>query len=233
VEVILTEGPAAALAAKNAMAPTPLVFTFVPDPVAVGLVASLARPGGNITGVANISAELSGKRLELLKEAVPSLKAVALLTDPAEPASATILNNTQTAGRRMDLGVRPIEVRHSAELEPSLSAIAREPSIALEREKARQRTYDAMVRKAKALHVTGGKVYGYDNVEILGPDGTRASVARRINVEQAAVVRRIFDLYATGVGMVTIAHRLNEEGVRPPRGRGWAPSCIPAMLYPP
>src|SRR5215471_3748029 len=65
----------------------------------------------------------------------------------------------------------------------------------MEREKARQRTYDAMLRKAKSLHVTGGKVYGYDNSEILGPDGTRASVARRINEEQAAVVRRIFELY--------------------------------------
>jgi site-specific DNA recombinase len=59
----------------------------------------------------------------------------------------------------------------------------------MEREKASQRTCDAMLRKAKALHVTGGKVYGYDNIEILGPDGTRARVARRINEEQAAVVR--------------------------------------------
>ena len=101
----------------------------------------------------------------------------------------------------------------------------------MEREKARQRTYDAMLRKAKALHVTGGKVYGYDNTEILGPDGTRASVARRINEEQAAVVRRIFELYASGTGMLTIAHRLNEEGVKPPRGRGWAPSGIREMLY--
>jgi site-specific DNA recombinase len=69
----------------------------------------------------------------------------------------------------------------------------------MEREKARQRTYDAMLRKAKALHVTGGKVYGYDNVEVLGPDGTRQSVSRQINPEQAAVVRRIFELYA-GLG---------------------------------
>src|SRR5215470_5038730 len=101
----------------------------------------------------------------------------------------------------------------------------------MEREKARQRTYDAMLRKAKALHVTGGKVYGYDNVEVLGPDGVRQSVTRRINEEQAAVLRRIFELYASGTGMVTIAHRLNEEGVKPPRGRGWAPSGIREMLH--
>src|SRR5205823_14197560 len=55
----------------------------------------------------------------------------------------------------------------------------------MEREKARQRTYDAMLRKAKALHVTGGRVYGYDNVELLGADGTRQSVTRKINPEQA------------------------------------------------
>jgi DNA invertase Pin-like site-specific DNA recombinase len=101
----------------------------------------------------------------------------------------------------------------------------------MEREKARQRTYDAMLRKAKALHVTGGKVYGYDNVEVLGVDSVRQSVTRRINPEQAAVVRRIFELYAGGIGTLTIAHRLNKEGVKPPRGRGWAPSGIREMLY--
>jgi DNA invertase Pin-like site-specific DNA recombinase len=62
----------------------------------------------------------------------------------------------------------------------------------MEREKARQRTYEAMLRKAKALHVTGGKLYGYDNAEVLGPDGTRQRVSRQINLEQAAVVRQIF-----------------------------------------
>src|SRR5262245_40877521 len=101
----------------------------------------------------------------------------------------------------------------------------------MEREKARQRTYAAMLRKAKALHVTGGKVYGYDNVEVLGVDSVRQSVTSRINPEQAAVVRRIFELYAGGTGTLTIAHRLNKEGVKPPRGRGWAPSGIREMLY--
>ncbi len=102
-----------------------------------------------------------------------------------------------------------------------------------ERDRARQRTYDAMLRKAKALQVTGGKVYGYNNIEVLGPEGVRQSVRRQIDAEQAAVVRRIFELYASGVGMLTIAHRLNEEGVRPPRGRGWAPSAIREMLHRP
>jgi site-specific DNA recombinase len=97
----------------------------------------------------------------------------------------------------------------------------------MEREKARQRTYDAMLRKAKALQVTGGKVYGYRNVR--GASG----VTRVIEESEAGVVRRIFELYASGTGMLTIAHRLNEERVRPPRGRGWAPSGIREMLYRP
>jgi site-specific DNA recombinase len=94
----------------------------------------------------------------------------------------------------------------------------------MEREKARQRTYDAMARKARALHVTGGKVYGYDNVDVAGADGRRSHVVRRINEQQAAVVRRIFALCAEGDGFTRIAKRLNEDAVPPPRhARGWAP----------
>src|SRR5436190_578860 len=90
----------------------------------------------------------------------------------------------------------------------------------MEREKARQRTYDAMVRKARALHVTGGKVYGYSNVDVLDPAGERIHVTRKKNADEAAVIRRIFEMYAAGVGMTTIAKTLNAEHVRPPRGRG-------------
>jgi DNA invertase Pin-like site-specific DNA recombinase len=71
----------------------------------------------------------------------------------------------------------------------------------LEREKARQRTYDAMQRKARAGHVCGGRVFGYDNVEILGADGQRSHVERRINEEEAAVIRRIFEMCAAGAGL--------------------------------
>src|SRR3954454_2972742 len=78
----------------------------------------------------------------------------------------------------------------------SLTAFADE----LEREKARQRTYDAMVRKARAGHVTGGRVFGYDNVEIMGVDGKRSHVVRQVNDEQAAIVRRIFEMSASGHG---------------------------------
>src|SRR5215468_11764710 len=85
----------------------------------------------------------------------------------------------------------------TAKLLMSVAAFADE----MEREKARQRTYDALERKARALHVTGGRVYGYDNVDVAGADGRRLHVVRRVNEEQAAVVRRIFALCAEGQGL--------------------------------
>jgi len=109
----------------------------------------------------------------------------------------------------------------------------------VEREKGSQRTYDAMLRKAKALHVTGGRVYGYDNVDVLapdpGPDGRprRLCVRRQINDAQGAVLQRIFQLCADGCGLTRIAKTLNAEGVAPPRphGRGWAPTAIREILH--
>ena len=107
----------------------------------------------------------------------------------------------------------------------SLTAFADE----LEREKARQRTYDAMRRKAEAGHVTGGRCFGYDNVRVNG------HVERRVNDSEAVVVRRIFDLCAGGTGYTRIAKQLNAEGVpcpRPQQGRpaGWAPSSVKTII---
>ena len=87
VDVILTPSPPAALAAKNATRMIPIVFNSIADPVALGLVDSLARPGGNITGVTNIATELTGKRLEMLKETIPKLSRVAVLWNPQGPTS--------------------------------------------------------------------------------------------------------------------------------------------------
>jgi site-specific DNA recombinase len=111
----------------------------------------------------------------------------------------------------------------------------------LEREKARQRTYDAMQRKARAGHVTGGRVFGYDNLEVLSePDAqgrqVRQRVERRINESQAAVVRRIFELSAAGTGQTRIAKLLNAEGAicpRPQQDRpaGWAPTSVHEILH--
>ena len=97
----------------------------------------------------------------------------------------------------------------------------------MERERAQQRTADAMLRKARAGHVVGGRVFGYDNLEIQAPDGHRLHVVRQVNVEQAAVVRRIFALCAKGQGFTRIAKALNEDGVTPPRrASGWAPTTV-------
>jgi len=114
----------------------------------------------------------------------------------------------------------------------SLAAFADE----LEREKARQRTKDALRRKAKAGHVTGGRCFGYANVEILGPEGQRSHVERRINESEAEVVRSIFELCAMGDGKTRIAKILNERGALSPqaeqgRPNAWAPSSVRAVLY--
>lgn len=116
----------------------------------------------------------------------------------------------------------------------SLTAFADE----LEREKARQRTYDAMLRKAKAGHVTGGRVFGYDNVEILGADGKRSHVERRTKETEAAVVRSIFERCAAGQGTRAIAKALNSEGAPAPRAQrgrpgGWSPSSVWEVIHRP
>jgi site-specific DNA recombinase len=116
----------------------------------------------------------------------------------------------------------------------SLTAFADE----LEREKARQRTYDAMLRKARAGHVTGGRVFGYDNVEVCGPSGERSHVNRQVNAAEAAVVRRIFELSAEGAGLTRITKTLNEEGALAPRAQrgrpiAWAGSSVREVLLRP
>lgn len=116
----------------------------------------------------------------------------------------------------------------------SLTAFADE----LEREKARQRTYDAMLRKARSGHVTGGRVFGYDNVEVLGANGERSHVRRQINDTEAAVVRRIFELSAAGAGLTRITKTLNEEGAPAPRAQrgrptAWAGSSVREVLLRP
>jgi site-specific DNA recombinase len=106
----------------------------------------------------------------------------------------------------------------------------------LEREKARQRTYDAMLRKAKAGHCTGGALFGYTNIDVLGADGKRSHVVRQINETEAAVIRRIFELSVAGYGVKAIAKTLNAERAPSPRaqrGRSqtWAPTSVREVLY--
>ena len=105
----------------------------------------------------------------------------------------------------------------------------------IEREKGRQRVVDAMTRRARAGHCCGGRVFGYDNLEVLDSQGRRSHVERQVNEAEAVIVRRIFSLCANGTGYTRIAKQLNAEGAphpRPKRGRlaGWAPTSVKEIL---
>jgi len=117
VDVLLTPGTPGALALKNTTKTIPIVFADVTDPVAAGLVDSLARPGGNITGFSSIEAVLAGKRLELLKEAVPKISRVAVLWNPHDPSSAQQWKESQLAARELGLQLHSMEVTSADQFE--------------------------------------------------------------------------------------------------------------------
>ena len=125
VDVIVAAATPAAQAAKSAAGPIPVVFTTVGDPVASGLVRTIAQPGGNVTGLSIIAAELAGKRLELLKELVPRASRVAVLWDPGQPAGAPILKETEAAARSLGLQVQLVEARGPDDFQNALSTIKR------------------------------------------------------------------------------------------------------------
>ena len=129
VDVIVAPGVQALGAAKQSTTTIPIIFPTAGDPVASGLVASLARPGGNITGLTILSPELSGKRLELLKEAFPRLSRVAVLLDPRQPPLS--FKETQTTGQSLRLKLQFLEVRDAADVESVFSAMSRERADAL------------------------------------------------------------------------------------------------------
>jgi putative ABC transport system substrate-binding protein len=131
VDVIVTGGPAATRAAKKASNTVPIVMAVDYGPVAVGFVGSLARPGGSITGLSVINPQLSGKRLELLREFVPRVARVAVLWNPSEPNAKTYLRETQAAASTMGLQVLSFEVNDSGDVEAALQAARKADSSAL------------------------------------------------------------------------------------------------------
>jgi putative ABC transport system substrate-binding protein len=126
VDLIYTSGTPAALAASEATRTIPIVMTAVGDPVAVGLVASLARPGGNVTGTANLAPQLSGKRLQLLREVVPGLARAGILVNATIADKALDLRETQEAARILGVSLYPVPVRDAGEFESAFAAMARE-----------------------------------------------------------------------------------------------------------
>jgi putative tryptophan/tyrosine transport system substrate-binding protein len=123
VRVIVTGGTAAVIAAKQATAVIPIVFGSVADPVSTGLVASLARPGGNVTGLSNQSADLPGKRLELLREVVPGLRRLAIMANVSNPSNVLEMSEGQAAARTLGLAVVKLEIRHAEDIAPAFESL--------------------------------------------------------------------------------------------------------------
>jgi len=128
VDLILTSSTRLTLAAKNATSTIPIVMFFVSDPAVTGLVASLAHPGGNITGIADFDTELVGKRVELLREAVPNLSRLAVIHNPDYPTTRNDLVEVETAARRFKLGLMPIELRQARNTESAVEQAAKSRS---------------------------------------------------------------------------------------------------------
>jgi len=131
VDVIFTASAEGVLAAKRATKSIPIVFGTVQDPLASGLVDSLARPGANVTGLSALAPDLGGKRLELLKEVVPRISRVSLLWSPLGESANPGVKETQNAAQALGLQLQSLPVRESEKLASALDAVSRERSQAL------------------------------------------------------------------------------------------------------
>jgi putative ABC transport system substrate-binding protein len=131
VDVIVTGGEAGIRAAREATSTIPIVMANSGDPVGTGLIASLSRPGGNMTGLSLLAPDLGGKRMELLKETVPKVSRVAVLWNPTNAVKALELKSTEVAARALGVMVTSNEVRAPTDFDRAFAAIARERSNAL------------------------------------------------------------------------------------------------------
>jgi putative tryptophan/tyrosine transport system substrate-binding protein len=123
IDVIVTVATPPTLAAKQATAVIPIVFAAVSDPVGTGLVASLARPGGNVTGLANQLSDTASKRLELLREVVPGLRRLAIMANVGNPASVLEMGEAQATARMLGLEVTTSEIRRAKDIAPAFKAL--------------------------------------------------------------------------------------------------------------
>jgi putative tryptophan/tyrosine transport system substrate-binding protein len=122
VDVIVTYGTPPVLATKQSTTVIPIVFTSAADPVGTGLVASLARPGGNVTGLSNQQPDTAAKRLELLREVVPALGRLAILANVGNPAAVLDMRDVQAAARTLSLEVATFEIRRAEDIAPAFEA---------------------------------------------------------------------------------------------------------------
>jgi putative ABC transport system substrate-binding protein len=123
VDVIVTSATAGVVAAKEATSVIPIVFAAAGDPVGTGLVASLARPGGNVTGLSIQQTDLAGKRLELLREVIPGLRRLAMLVNVGNPLAVLDLGEVQAAARTFGLEVITLEIRRGEDITPAFEAL--------------------------------------------------------------------------------------------------------------
>jgi putative ABC transport system substrate-binding protein len=126
VDVIVATYPAAVFSARRATRTIPIVMVHAPDPVELGLVASLARPGGNITGVTSLSIDLSIKQVQLLKEVIPRATRIAVLWNPDNPWHPVLARRLPDAGRSLGVQLQLVPVRAPDELDAAFQAMARE-----------------------------------------------------------------------------------------------------------
>jgi putative ABC transport system substrate-binding protein len=169
---------------KRATSTIPMVFMYVPEPVGAGLVESVRRPGGNATGLTNFSVELSAKRLQYLKEIVPSLSRVALLINPNAKISALYVNQSTEAAPKLGLATQAFEVRSLGELE---------------------RAFDAMVKAGMQAVAVNAESLFYQGKERIA----KLAVARRLPT--CAWVREVADagaLLSYGADQIAIARRV-------------------------
>lgn len=130
-DLIVSAGAQGGLAAKNATTSIPIVMTSSSDPVREGVVVSLARPGGNVTGMSTFVPEMTRKRIELLKETLPNLARVATIWNSANPGSLPLVQDTELAAKMLGLALHSVGVTQASELDSAFASIARERAGAL------------------------------------------------------------------------------------------------------
>ena len=167
VDVIVTSGTAAVVAAKQATSVIPIVFAVAGDPVGTGLVASLARPGGNVTGLSIQATDLAGKRLELLREVVPGLRRLAIMANVGNPDAVLEMGEVQTTARTLGLEVVTLEIRRAEDIAPAIEALkGRADALYVCRRPARDRPPDSH------QHL-GARRATADDVSIIGSTSKR------------------------------------------------------------